>query len=466
MFQRNLKFVENNNILLETNTHKMPYQAYFDGPHNYPKRFNFYESGGSPFLLEKLIATIEHNKQDIQSITLAWYLYNNKKLHEYLRELSTTGILINVITIPLEGYDNQNPKPLITKKTGVKTTRVYTKYALAKAIFSEAYHAADCPNYQLHFFPHLYVRSHRVKKFSRGNLPYSLHLKGAFITKKNGFILALSSSNLAVRDLVKQESMVFIEDEPEYLESTQTFFDHLLANSIPLTSFTAQLNTSKNNYAFCRSNNSTECFFTAPFYFDSANDLEKRIIPIINKATRRIIICAQHLAAYDYPFKAAFHSTQSGRVIRNGLLGAIIAKAKLGISTTCLSQTFVPSSEQKAQFSTHKFRRPANTSNFKAFYAALATAPQANYFVNANIHSKFIIIDDLLIYCTYNFTPTQFIFLDKVKIDRFDEMPDLTYEGIHCEVGAHVIIKEPSILNAFLDNVALIVRGKDTVKVL
>ena len=33
----------------------MSYKAFFDGPNNYKNKFDFYEQGGSPLLLEKFI---------------------------------------------------------------------------------------------------------------------------------------------------------------------------------------------------------------------------------------------------------------------------------------------------------------------------------------------------------------------------------------------------------------------------
>ncbi|MDP5061599.1 MAG: hypothetical protein NWP64_06735, partial [Maribacter sp.] len=88
-----------------------------------------------------------------------------------------------------------------------------------------------------------------------------------------------------------------------------------------------------------------------------------------------------------------------------------------------------------------------------------------SYFVNEHLHSKFIIIDDMLIYCSYNFTPTQFIFLDKVNISKFKNMPDVSYEGIHCEVGMHLVIKDLNTVTAFEKNVQEIIKNKETIQV-
>lgn len=447
----------------------MPFQAFFDRPENYSNKFDFHELGGSPQLLKNFIATIEKHKNDIEEINLCWYLFNNKHLHNYLKKLSLQGIKVNVVTIPLEGYDHRNPKQLTLADSREKTTKSYTKYDLAKEIFKEAYRSNDFPNYRIFFFPHLYVRSPRVKKFSRGNLPYSLHLKAAYIRKKNGkgFLLCLSSSNLAVRDLVKYESMLMIEDEPQYEQNAQSFFKHLIDNSFCIKNYHSRFNTNRNAYDFLPSFNNENSFFTAPFYFDSANKLEKTLVQILLNAQKKIVVCAQHLAAFDYTFNATYHSQKNSNERRQGILGMVIQKAKEGIEVQCLSQTFAPPNDHQTQFQNKRFRRPANTRNFQAFYLALSSCGgRVQYFVNENLHSKFIIVDDLLIYCTYNFTPTQFTFLDKVKIDRFTEMQDLSYEGIHCEVGGHIVMKNKEVLAQFVENIEGIVEAKGTVRVL
>jgi hypothetical protein len=86
--------------------------------------------------------------------------------------------------------------------------------------------------------------------------------------------------------------------------------------------------------------------------------------------------------------------------------------------------------------------------------------------VNESIHSKFIIIDDMLIYCTYNFTPTQFTFLDKVNIPSFVNMPNVDYTGIHCEVSAHVIVEDEIVVQSFVSNLEEIANLNSTIKVL
>jgi len=443
----------------------MSFQASFEDPSNYEGKYNFFSEGSSPTLVQNLIDLIENNKGEIQEINLCWYLFNNLKLHNYLKEVSKE-IVVNIITIPLEGYDNSNPKKLKNLKDGSYTTHPYTKYDLAKRIFSEVYFSENLPNYNIYFFSHIYVRSPYVKKFSRGQLPYSLHIKAGYIKKNNKGIMLLSSSNLAVRDLVKYESMLIIEDEPEYQKSFETFFMDIIKNSIPIKKFTESNNINRDPFSFQKAPINKNSFFTAPFYFDSPHLLENELIEIILSAKDRIIICAQHLAAYNYEFNSVFHSSIAKNEIRKGVLGCMLEMANKGVEITCLSQTFSPPDAFKDKFAQYDFRAPANPKNFQAFYTELAKYSDVKYFVNENIHSKFIIVDNKLICCTYNFTPTQFIYLDKVEIDHFVNMPNENYKGVHCEISCHVIINDKKILGSFLNHLTSIADSFETIKVL
>jgi hypothetical protein len=443
----------------------MPFKTFFDEPDNYKNRFDFYEQGGSPFLLEKLIETIEEKKNDIEEINISWYLYNNQHLHDYLKEIAAGGIIVNVITIPLEGYDHNKPKILKNLVTGEKSDKSVSKYNLARKIYGEMYRSTSHENFNLYVFPHLYVRSARIKKFSRGSLPYSLHIKSAYIKKKNGYLLLLSSSNLAVRDLVKSESMIFIEDEPNYEEKIKVFYNNLISNSITIKDYRTSLNTTCNTYEKLEFKFSNSIFITAPFYDNSANILEKTLSEYIAAAKKRIIVCAQHLAAFNYEFNAKHHSTINKNEIRKGILGDVITMANKGIQVTCLSQTFAPLNEDAEKFKDIKFRRPANTNSFQQFYSKVKLSKNIQYFVNEHIHSKFILIDNTLIYCSYNFTPTQFTYLDNVNITQFMNMPELNYSGIHCEVGMHLVIKDQSTIKAFENNVTNMKRKKETIQV-
>ena len=445
----------------------MPFSAFFDGPNHYPAKMKFYDQGGSPKLLDHLIEVIEAQKNEIVEINIAWYLYNNQYLHRYLKSLSIEGITINVITIPLEGYDHSKPKKLTDLSTGQKKEHSVTKYELAKEIFGEMYRTEAYPNFNLYFFSHLFVRSPLVKKFSRGSFPYSLHLKSAYIKKKKGCCIILSSSNLAVRDIVKHESLVCIQDEEQYEESFKNFYSDLISNSIHVKNYKREDNTTCNTFNFIASKDTLpHSFITAPFYFDSSNRLEEVIIHQVSIAKERVIICAQHLAAFNYWFNARYHSVIKESKIRGGVIGKLVKKAKEGVNITCLSQTFAPPAGREAAFEGISFRQPVNKRNFQEAYEALTHTENATYYVNQDLHSKYIIIDNKLIYCTYNFTPTQFTYLDRVNISKFKEMPDTGYQGTHCEVAAHVVIEEKTIVDLFVKNIEMVKALENTIRVL
>ena len=430
----------------------MAFYSYFDSPNLYPNKFDFHQEGGSPKLLDKLMQFIQERKDRIQQIDIAWYLFNNRVFYNFLKELVYGGIKVNVVTIPLEGFDPNNPKKIKFSRSNQYSDRTFSKYDLAKDIFSEHYKLKNTDEFTIRFFPHLYVRSPYVKKFSRGKLPYSLHIKACYITMKDGFASILSSSNFAVRDLVKNESLLIVENEEAYQKAFECFFKDLNVNAVDIHKFSRELNTSCNNYPLVESNNTDSAFFSAPFYLDSSFLMEAKLIDLLKGAKEEIRICAQHLAAFNYTVPSQFHSKLSHDVRKKGVLGELIACAKRGIKISCLSQTFSTPSDIVGNFDEFKFRTPQNVKSFQEFASELYRCKTVSYFVNESVHSKYILIDNTLVFCTYNYTPTQFIYLDKVNISSFKEMPELSYSGIHCEVASHVVITDSKLAKEFASN--------------
>jgi hypothetical protein len=443
----------------------MPFYSFFDSPEKYDNSV-FYQQGGSPGLLAGFIQFIEERKDSITEVNLCWYLFNNRILYDYLVGLSERGIQVNVITIPLEGYDNSNPKKLVNLETGNKSEEKFTKYDSAKNIFNEVFHNTTFGGFNIYFFPHIYLRSRYIKPFSRGAMPYSLHIKAGFIKKKDGFAALLSSSSLAVRDLVKHESMIMVEDEKAFQLPMQKFFMDMFKACIPIKNFTTEFNTGRNDYQLKTDVNNFAAHFTAPFYFDSPHKLEERVIKLIKKAKNRIIIGAQHLAAYNYEFKSKYHSKVFGDKIRKGIIGEIVEKAAEGLEIIFLSQTFSPPEEYAGHFKGFYFREPSNKKYFSKLISELAKLKSVKYFVNEDLHLKFIIIDETLIYSSYNYTPTQFIYLDKVDIKEFAHMPDKSYKGQHCEVSGHFVVNDKETVRKFEENVEFIMGLKNTMQVL
>ena len=75
-----------------------------------------------------------------------------------------------------------------------------------------------------------------------------------------------------------------------------------------------------------------------------------------------------------------------------------------------------------------------------------------NSYVNNNVHSKYIIVDNALIVTTFNYTPTQFTYIEDVKIPAFDSNPSLSYEGVHSEVGHMAVTEDPKTIDLYEHN--------------
>ena len=426
----------------------MPYVPYFETPDSYKGKYDFYNVGASPHLLDVLCKYLEQNKPVISEIFLGFYLFNNSILNEKLEALAKSGIQVHVITIPIEGYDATSPKPVIDIASG-KVLKTSTKYDLAREIFSRHY-KREIPNYTLYFFPHMYLRSSKVKTFSRGNMPYSLHLKSYLIKYKDGTgDIGISSSNFAVRDLVKEENLLMIHDERLFFNATLVFFEDLIRNSIPIYKF--DFNADHTNYKVELSpeNENSDIGFIAPFYFDSAFKAEEVIKKLIDSAKKSISIVAQHICPVDYIIPGNFHSKYPERNIkRTGFLSNIISKANAGIKVNFISQTFAsgdPSFD-------NAFRSPENKASFIEFYNSIKAVPNISYAVNENVHSKYIIADDTVFVSSFNYTPTQFIYLDKVSISKFENNPGKSFHGIYCETGQYCIIRNAEIKSKYQEN--------------
>jgi len=438
----------------------LPIFAYFDTPTNYPNKFGFYDVGSSPFLLQQLLDFLKEDEDTIEEIKIGLYLFNNEILNTRLIELAIRGVKIDIITIPIEGYDAEKPKEIIDIKTG-EVIACGSKYDFAKKIF-EAYYKKEIPNSTLYFFPHMYLRSEKVKNFSRGEMPYSLHLKSFLIKHKNKpGIIGISSSNFAVRDLVKEENLLIIKNEADYFNPAYSFFNTLIENSLPIYDFNFKKDYTNYEIKLAAQPVSTRINFIAPFYFDSAFKAEEEIFNLISSATSSIKIVAQHICPVAYSFNGNFHSAFENKIInKDGLLKTLIEKANNGVKVEFISQTFASSENDTMQF-----RTPVNKKAFIDFYDAIKNIPNIAYAVNENVHSKYIIADEKVFVSSFNYTPTQFIYLDNVDIPTFKNNPGKSYKGIHCETGQYCIIHNIETVKMYENNFNNLLAKKDTVVV-
>lgn len=425
------------------------YYPYFDSPKNYPKHSSYYSWGGSPELLRKLGWYLRERENDIKEVSISFYLFNNYNLHQYFKSLANKGVKINVVSIPLEGYDHKKPKYISEHCS--KTKKYYhnkiTKYEAAKMVYSE-FDERSNPNYKLYIFPHMFIRSKYVHPFSRGRMPYSLHIKNAYIELKNGNgSMFLTSSNMAVRDLVKEENLLIIENDTELNKQTKAYFSHLQKNSIEINNF----NTEDNYYSYpitqFNAPINADSIILAPFYTNSAALAETRIKTLIDHASKRIYISGQHISSYKYSIRKSnlFEKEKAGRVEKTGFLFNVLQKASQGIDVKILSQTFVDENGNS-----HNCRRPGNIRSFQEFTSAYSKHKKLQYFVNDDLHNKFIIIDNLVIITTFNYTPTQFMYLPFVEINKFENIPRLKYKGVFSEVGQMVIVRNSAVLEKYL----------------
>ncbi|MDF3077960.1 MAG: hypothetical protein K0S09_1849 [Sphingobacteriaceae bacterium] len=436
----------------------MSFEVYFDSPENYKNKYNFYAEGSSPLLLARVIELLEVNKDELAEVCLGFYLFNNKILYQKLLELANMGVKVSIVTIPPEGYDDSNPKFITDRATGAELNYA-TKYQLAREIFADCYRRPH-PNLNLYFFPHQYIRSARAKAFSRGSLPYSLHLKSILLNFKNSSgVVGISSSNFAVRDLIKEELLVFAKDEPEYANATQTFFADLLNYSINIRDYNFKHDYCSYGTPVVPSPTGKVNGFIAPFYQDSSFGMEDFVAEKIRSAKSKIYICGQHVCPISYQFNGSFHSGYGGGMVsRNGWVPAIIERASAGADVMFISQTFASGKLSAGD------RTPANRNAFSEFFGLISEVPNIRYYVNENLHSKFILIDEEVIVSTFNYTPSQFIYLDKVVIEKFESNPDKSYEGVFSEVGQYMVIDDAAVVTKFRAYVETLIQLKASVK--
>ena len=77
-------------------------QLFIDMPSKYKHDKSFFLQGSNPVLMNKFFDYIDTNLKNIKSIKLAWYLFNNPILLSRLVSYAKIGIIVEVISIPLD----------------------------------------------------------------------------------------------------------------------------------------------------------------------------------------------------------------------------------------------------------------------------------------------------------------------------------------------------------------------------
>lgn len=418
---------------------------FFDSPRNYEKQGVYYSEGSNPELLEQFLSFIDKNIEKISEIDISLYLFNNLYLLDKLKEYIERGIIINIISIPLDGYDEKRRKKIVTRH-GLEVIGNETKYSLAKKVYDEAsILSSKVENFNFYIFPHKFVRSENIKPFSRGVLPYSLHIKSFLIKYKDGNgAVCLTSSNLATRDEVKENFLAIIDNNQSDVIKSCEYFDNLISSSILLEDFDED--NGYFTYEIQKNESSKKpghLFYIAPFYENSPLIIKEKLIELIKSAKDEIYICAQHLAC---------DNSNDGDILQEAVMAT-----NRGVKINFLSQTFVSSTGDNCGQ-----RQPLNTFGFKKFIKLVENNSNVSYFVNKNFHSKFLIIDDWIVLTSCNITPTEFKYLGNVDIPKFKYIEDVSYKGIFSEVGQFMIFKSDRGRNLLIQNFRDIISSEDT----
>lgn len=363
----------------------------------------------------------------------------------------------HVDTAKTSVYDNDRKASVFDRDTG-KLIGAFTKYDFAKGLY-KSIQEMHLDNFEFRIVPHMYLRSKRVRPFSRGNMPYSLHCKTFFAEFHSGKCFAgITSSNLALRDAVKAEMACIIPLLSDDIIAAKDFFQGLYENSFDINSFDEKQDYSHFKIKMRSQPNASRLMYTAPFYRNSPIIFENQIKDIISKANGKIAICAQHVSSYKYSVDGSFCDMKTpGSIEKRGFLDDVLRKAKTGTKTFFISQTYADSK------GSHGCRRPENTKGFIDFVEN-AKLNSCRYCVNENIHSKYIVTDNTALITTSNFTPTQFIYLQNVDIPSFDNIPGYSYSGIFCEFGAYYITEEESVVKELQDYTNTIWRLTQSIK--
>lgn len=438
----------------------------FDGPHlnGGLQDFKFYAEGGSPVIVNRIIDFLSANQAKLVEVNLSLYLCNNLALVDQLRQLAELGVEINIYSIPLEGYDGKvakngifpsyfNHSILDNTKSGANKS---SKKAIAERVYDYLKHSETM---NLFIYDHIYLRSKSVKPFSRGTAPYSLHIKNLYIKMKDGSsYTVITSSNLAVRDLRKEEMCIVLKNSQESDEKAAEFYRQLKRNSKEFPLLNAEennvshpLNYKEDIHKITSQHGVEDVFFTGSFLDQSNSQIEAKLSKLISKAQRRVMICGQHIS-------------------NCGLLPTKEKEQeKKKVEVSVLSQTYtdntydVESKTVEIDGRKVKPRTPQNPAGFRQYIDKLKNIPQAKCYFNDSIHLKFIVIDDHVVISTGNFTDTQFIYKD-VSISQFSKIPNVSYQGTFSEVNAYYIgLNQPKLAQQLSNHFLTLARLPATV---
>jgi hypothetical protein len=338
--------------------------------------------GSSPGLTTYLLDAL--SQEPINLLRGLWYLYNNQRFHSQLCRLSENGADVLVYSIPLEGYS--------TIKRGIREP--FSKYDAAKIIYSDSREHTGI----LRAYPEVLVRSARMNRFSRGQLPYALHAKALYFESDRHENLFVTSSNMAAQDDQKIEIALHIQArKPSNLKSIQGYFEmqqrlssQVLIGDAPLLIHTSSSWTLNSNSGLCR---------------------------ILESLARRDggpddIMLAQHVSGIN-------ERLVDGRMFVSPLFKMIDD----GVIKKIVSQT-----------SASGDRRTVKNNRANIALEEYAFRKGIEWRVHDDLHAKYLVRGDYSLITTSNFTNTSLIWLEDTQLGADVKTP-------FSEVGVSVVIK-------------------------
>ncbi|PJK16184.1 hypothetical protein CQS04_09735 [Chryseomicrobium excrementi] len=393
--------------------------CYFDIPTNIDRKN---VRGSSVHLLNTLLNELIHAKE----IHISFFLFNNPYLQKFLEELSKKGCKIKIYSIPLSGYDQKKSTLYVNKKSSVYESKLDYGQKIYKRILR-------FPAIELKIFPHTYVW--HKQKTSRGRNSYSLHNKSILAVFPEETKCISTSCNFALGDPAHSENMLVISNDNSTIQMFRDYFSLLDSWSINYKNY---VDDNNHTYVVTPSildpDKYSNCYFTAPFIkykeIGSNHYVQNKIIDYILNAKKRIYICGQHVSDIN-----SFDKNSKS------IVDSIINKASTpSIDIKILKQTL--SSHQKQ-----------GTRNVEAEKAMKKFSSISQRFNHPLIHDKFIVVDNILIVTTANFTSTQFAWAEKYSMKYLlDSGEEEVIINTFSEINSFHFIEDQNSVNLYLNH--------------
>ncbi len=396
-------------------------RAYFDIPAQDKKHFK----GSSPFLTDKLIGELD----GARSILISFFLFNNPSIQRNLERLSQNGCQIKIFSLPLQGYDKK--KRTIYKKN-YQECFLSSKFEYASKIYQRI---EENKNIELKLFPHTYVWY--TQKFSRGKEAYSLHNKSILAEFPNGSFKCISSScNFALGDPPHSENFLVVENCPLTQKMFKTYFKLLNQYSFTHSEYN-EFAVKYDDFQYIVTpvdlkDEFKKCYYTAPFIkydgIGSNHYVQKRIIDFLHHAKNKIYICSQHFSnIHSFDHKS---------------LSIVEEIEKIKLQLPNLEVKILKQTRAKDQV------QGKRTQETEDFLGKLMGVEQKYW--QPIIHDKFMIVDEMVLVSTGNFTSTQFAWSEGHKM-KYEVDGEKTYEvrNTFSEINSFHFLDDKTIVRSY-----------------